>query len=223
MTVAEFEPQSLESHSQGTARIFVVAAGIFAKALCHLLSEDPEMEIVGDCSDVRKVSIPHLAPNLVLLDVDGQDVRMEEAIAACRREFPDVRICILSAQPRPEILQRGLAMGINGYVIKDVAPGELIRALKLVLSGRSYVDPQIAGELLRRRATSSRRYHMFELTPREQEVIKLVALGLSNKKISEKLNVSDKTVKNHVSHIFSKLDIGARAQAAVHAVRAGLI
>lgn len=223
MAIAELEIQRTKNISQGNARIFVVADGIFAKALCHLLSEDPEIEIVGDCVEVRKASLASLAPNLIILDIDGQGARVEDVIAACRSELPAVRICILSTRPQPEILQRGLAAGANAYVMKDVGPSELIRALKLVVAGRSYVDPQIAGELLRRKANSPRRYQMFELTPREQEVIKLVALGLSNKGISEKLSVSDKTVKNHVSHIFSKLDISARAQAAVHAVRAGLV
>jgi len=222
MTTAELELAEISIPPRVT-RIFVIAGGIFAKALCHLLSEDSELQIVGDAVDVRKAPLSQLSPDLILLDVDGQTLKMEDAIRACRQELPEVRLCLLSAQPQPEILQRGLASGANGYIIKEVAPGELMRALKLIASGRSYVDPQIGGELLRRRSTSNRRYHMFELTHREREVVRLIALGLSNKGISEKLKLSDKTVKNHVSHIFSKLDISARSQAAVHAVRIGLI
>ncbi|HZV76257.1 MAG TPA: response regulator transcription factor [Candidatus Babeliales bacterium] len=201
----------------------MVAGGIFAKALCHLLSEDSELRIVGDAVDVRKAPLSQASPDLILLDVDGQTLEMEDVIRACRRELADVRVCLLSARPQPEILQSGFGSGANGYVVKDVAPGELIRALKLIASGRSYVDPQIGGALLRRWSSSNRRYHMFELTHREQEVVRLIAQGLSNKGISKKLKLSDKTVKNHVSHIFSKLDIRARSQAAAHAVRTGLI
>jgi DNA-binding NarL/FixJ family response regulator len=210
--------------STAATRVLVIAGqGIFAKALCQLLSMDAELEILGDFADIAKAPIKEFEPDLIVLDVDGQVTKMEDAIAICRRDLPQVRLCLLSAQLQAEVLQRGLASGANGYIIKDVAPSELTRALKIIAAGGTYVDPRIAGELLRRRAMLKKRFHMFELTPREHEVIRLIAQGLSNKEISEQLNLSDKTVKNHVSHIFSKLNIGARSQAAVHAVRAGLI
>ena len=206
-----------------TIRIVVVAGqGIFAKALCQLLAIDPELEIVGDGESVEKLRLADLAPDLIIFDVDGQVLKMDEAMSYCRSECPSVKVCLLSTQLQPEVVQRGLAVGANGYIIKDVAPPELVRALKIIATGGSYVDPRIAGELLRRRSNGNRS-HMYELTARENEVICLIAQGLSNKEISEQLNLSDKTVKNHVSHIFSKLNITARSQAAVHAVRAGLI
>lgn len=209
--------------SQRATRIVVVAGqGIFAKALCQLLSTDPDLEIVGDAEAIDKIPLARLTPDLIVFDVDGQILKMDDAMAAVRRDAPSVKVCLLSTQLQPEVLQRGLSIGASGYIIKDVAPKELIRALKIISAGGSYVDPRIAGELLRRR-TSNNRGHMYDLTPRENEVIRLIAQGLSNKEISEQLNLSDKTVKNHVSHIFSKLNITARSQAAVHAVRAGLI
>lgn len=209
--------------SARTTKIVVVAGqGIFAKALCQLLSMDPELEIVGDAESIDKAPLARLAPDIIVFDVDGQVLKLDETMATVRRESPSVKVCLLSTQLQPEVLQRGLSIGASGYIIKDVAPKELIRALKIIAGGGSYVDPRIAGELLRRR-TSSSRGHMYDLTPRENEVIRLIAQGLSNKEISEQLSLSDKTVKNHVSHIFSKLNITARSQAAVHAVRAGLI
>ncbi len=208
----------------GAARVIVISSQvIFAKALCQLLSVDPELSVIGDAENVRQASLRQLSPDLIVLDVDGQVLAMDEAIELCRQEVPQAQLCLLSAQLQPEVLQRGLSVGANGYIIKDVSPDELTRALKIIASGGTYVDPRIAGEVLRRRATSKRRYPMFELTAREHEVVRLIAQGLSNREISERLNVSDKTVKNHVSHIFSKLNIGTRSQAAVHAVRAGLI
>jgi two-component system response regulator DegU len=215
--------QFVQSRQTASTRIGVVAGqGIFAKALCQLLSVDPELEIIGDAEAFDKLPLARLMPDLVVFDVDGQILKMDETIGACRQRAPHVKICLLSTQLQPEILQRGLATGANGYIIKDVAPNELIRALKIIAGGGSYVDPRIAGELLRRRS-SANRTHTYELTPRENEVIRLIAQGLSNKEISYQLRLSDKTVKNHVSHIFSKLNITARSQAAVHAVRAGLI
>ena len=216
-------PEETLSAPPHATRIVVVAGqGIFAKALCQLLCVDPELEIVGDAESVDKLPIARLSPDLVVFDVDGQILKMDQAISAFRERAPQVKICLLSTQLQPEVLQRGLATGANGYIIKDVAPNELIRALKIIAAGGSYVDPRIAGELLRRRG-SANRAHMYELTPRENDVIRLIAQGRSNKEISEQLSLSDKTVKNHVSHIFSKLNITARSQAAVHAVRAGLI
>lgn len=222
MTAIAASLEDLQAPQHATRIVVVAGQGIFAKALCQLLCVDPELDIVGDAESFEKLAVNKLQPDLIVFDVDGQILKMDEAIAACRRTAPQVKIVLLSTQLQPEILQRGLATGANGYIIKDVAPNELIRAIKIIAGGGSYVDPRIAGELLRRRS-SANRTHTYELTARENEVIRLIAQGLSNKEISEQLRLSDKTVKNHVSHIFSKLNISARSQAAVHAVRAGLI
>lgn len=222
MTVTAVRIDEAEPAARPTRVVVVAGQGIFAKALCQLLSMDSELEIVGDAESVEKIPLRSLTPDLIVFDVDGQILKMDDAISHCCREVSSVKICLLSTQLQPEVLQRGLSAGANGYIIKDIAPKELIRALKIIATGGSYVDPRIAGELLRRR-TSTSRAHMYELTQRENEVIRLIAQGFSNKEISEQLRLSDKTVKNHVSHIFSKLSITARSQAAVHAVRAGLI
>jgi DNA-binding NarL/FixJ family response regulator len=107
-------------------------------------------------------------------------------------------------------------------VVKDVPPAELIRAVKIVASGSAYVDSRVAGRVLQGRAGGQRPGAGSELSAREAEVIGLIAEGLSNKEISLRLQLSEKTVKNHVSKIFSKLKISARSQAAVHAIRSGL-
>ncbi len=123
---------------------------------------DDEIEIIGDAESVEKVPLARLAPDLIVLDVDGQILKMDEAMEICRREVPAVKVCLLSTHLQPEVLQRGLSIGANGYIIKDVAPKEFIRALKIISGGGSYVDPRIAGELLRRRSSGSRS-HMYEL------------------------------------------------------------
>lgn len=119
-------------------------------------------------------------------------------------------------------MQRCLAAGAEGYIVKDVTPAELLRAVKMVAEGDTYVDPRVAGGLLRRRSISNGRPDLDELSVRETEVVRLIAEGLSNKEISARLGLSEKTVKNHISRIFSKLNICARAQAAVHAIRMGI-
>jgi DNA-binding NarL/FixJ family response regulator len=117
-------------------------------------------------------------------------------------------------------MQRCLACGVDGYIVKDISPGELMRACKAVARGETYFDPRVAGGLLRR--LQSERPAEDELSLRESEIVRLIAAGLSNKEIGERLCLSEKTVKNHVSRIFSKLQITARTQAAIYAIRNGI-
>jgi two-component system response regulator DevR len=122
-----------------------------------------------------------------------------------------------------EMMQRCLSHGAEAYIVKDISPAELLRAIKTVAEGQSYVDPRVAGGLLWRRSLNAGKPDIMELSAREAEVLKLIAEGLANKQISARLHLSEKTVKNHVSRIFSKLNISARTQAAVHAIRAGIV
>ncbi len=120
-------------------------------------------------------------------------------------------------------MQRCLSAGADGYVVKDILPVELIRAVKSVAAGHNYVDPRVAGGVLKRRSGGYGRGAQNELSVRETEIIRLIARGMSNKEISGKLHLSEKTVKNHISRIFAKLNISARTQAAVHAIKTGLV
>ncbi len=207
-----------------TLRIFVIEGqALFGKALCQVFSLDPALQVVGDAESVVIGTIAKSKPNLILLDLDGHAVDLDHAMAACKEAAPDARVCVLSMKSQPEIMQRSLAAGAEGYIIKDVTPSELIRAVKMVATGSTYVDPRVAGGLLRRRSMSNGRPDLNELSLRETEVIRLIAEGLSNKEISARLKLSEKTVKNHISRIFSKLNICARTQAAVYAIKNGLV
>ncbi len=207
-----------------TARIYVVEGQVlFAKALCQVFSMDPSLQIVGDSPTVYAAALAKARPDLILIDVDGSNLEVGEALTLCRETVPDARVCILSMRPQAEMMQCCLAAGAEGYIVKDVTPSELIRAVKMVAAGETYVDPRVAGGLLRRRSMSNGRPDPSELSVRETEVIRLIAEGLSNKQISARLHLSEKTIKNHVSRIFSKLNIYARTQAAVHAIKMGLV
>lgn len=207
-----------------TARIYVIEAQVlFGKALCQVFSTDPTLQIVGDSDSVMPTALVKAKPDVVLIDVDGGALEVGEALASCREAAPQAKVCVLSMRPQAEMMQCCLAAGADGYIIKDVTPAELIRAVKIVAGGDTYVDPRVAGGLLRRRSLSNGRPDLNELSVRETEVIRLIAEGLSNKEISSRLNLSEKTIKNHVSRIFSKLNIYARTQAAVHAIKMGLV
>lgn len=205
-------------------RIFVIEEqALFGKALCQLLDAEPSFEVLGDIPRVDPASPPQITADLVVLDLNGPSIDYTDEIARCRGAFTNARICVLSTQLRPEIMQRCVAAGADAYLAKDVSPSELIRAVKTVASGESYVDPRIAGSLLRKRLQSDGKLAADELSTREGEVVRLIAQGLSNKEIGVRLCLSEKTVKNHVSRILSKLNINARAQAVVYAIRMGLV
>jgi DNA-binding NarL/FixJ family response regulator len=204
-------------------RVLIVEAQLlFAKALAELLSADAELDVVQDVEKIGNAVLEQLRPDIVLLDLDDHALEMEEAMRHCREAAPAARVCVLTGLLRAEFLQRCLSAGVDGYVGKDVAPAELVRALKAIAGGSSYVDPRVAGAMLRRRSTAASRAELNELSVRETEIVRLIAGGLSNKEISSRLMLSEKTVKNHISRIFSKLNISARSQAAVHAIRTGL-
>jgi len=196
---------------------------LFAKALCSVFSGDPEINVIGDYRTPVAAQLAAARPDLVILDIDGQTTDVAEAIQTCASAASGTRVCVLSTRVTPEIMQRCLGAGADAYIVKDISPAELIKAAKSVASGETYVDPRVAGGLLRRSTATSGRPDLVELSARESEVIKLIAEGLANKQISARLHLSEKTVKNHISRIFSKLNINARTQAAVHAIRTGLV
>jgi len=203
--------------------IVIEGQALFGKALCQVLSSDPELEVVGDAENIAAAPLRGLRPDLIVMDLDGHAVDIAEAMRKCREAVPSARVCVLSTHVQPEVMQRCLTAGADGYIVKDITPIELIRAVKSVAGGSSYVDPRIAGGVLRRRSMLNGRPDLNELSAREGEVIRLIAGGLSNKEISYQLKLSEKTVKNHISRIFSKLNISARTQAAVYAIRSGLV
>lgn len=205
-------------------RVAVVETQVlFAKALCGIFADDGGFVVVGDYRTPVVELLAAARPDLIVIDLDGQPVDVAATIGACVSSSPGARVCVLSMQLSPEMMQRCLASGAEAYIVKDISPPELVRAVKTVAEGQSYVDPRVAGGLLRRRSQNGGKPDIMELSAREAQVLKLIAEGLANKQISARLHLSEKTVKNHVSRIFSKLNITARTQAAVHAIRAGIV
>jgi len=205
-----------------TVRVYLVAPqATVGLAMRQVLERDPSIVVVGTASDPRSVEIGELRPDVIFLDADAVALEVEEAIAACERSSPQSRICVISAQHRPRAMQRALAAKADGYVAKDTSPETFLEIVHLIANGDSYADPRIAGAMLRRRSTRSRELN--ELSGREFEIVRLVADGLSNRDIGKRLMLSEKTVKNHVSHILAKLKVNARSGVAVYAIRNGLV
>jgi DNA-binding NarL/FixJ family response regulator len=204
-------------------RTFVVERqSLIAKALHSFLNQNALVRVVGDAPSVRAEDMERTRPDLIVYGLDNATHDVTEALAVARSVLPNVRFCVLSSFANPDVMQRSIASGADGFVVKDVTPSELDVALRVLASGASYVDPRVAGGMLKRRFTTGvAGSAISELTSREADILRLIATGFSNKEISAKLKLSEKTIKNYVSRIFSKLNVTARTQAAVYAIRAG--
>ena len=194
---------------------------LVVRALRHVLSADAKIDVVLDVSEADDSRLAALRPDVVIIDIDELPGSLEDAIAACERVTPQSRICALSAQHRPRVMQRALAAKADAYIAKDTSPAMLLEIVASVASGEFYADPRIAGAILRRR--SGRMQTPGALSSREHEIVRLIAEGMSNRQIGKQLTLSEKTVKNHVSHILAKLHVSARSGVAVYAIRNGLV
>jgi DNA-binding NarL/FixJ family response regulator len=214
---------SAVSERAGVCRVYLIEPqGFVAKGLCRLLSGEHSLEVVGDSPDLELDHVVEAAPDLILLDGDYDQNTMTVALKTLKSDRRVVaKVCVLSMYLHADRAMRAISAGADGYVVKDVAPHELFASLAALMRDGMYVDPRLSGLLLRRRL--DRTWTDIErLSPREIDIVRLIAQGLSNKEISRALTLSDKTVKNHISNIFSKLNCTARTQVAIHAIRHGL-
>lgn len=212
------------THDLVPLRTFIVERqSLIAKALHSFLNENPLIRVVGDAGSVRVEDLQRTRPDLIVFGLDNATHDVTEALALARSVCPNVRFCVLSSYANSDVMQRSIASGADGFVVKDISPSELDVAFRVLASGSSYVDPRVAGGMLKRRYASTPGSAIGDLTLREAEILRLIAGGLANKEIGGKLKLSEKTIKNYVSRIFSKLNVSARTQAAVYAIKAGFV
>ncbi len=204
-------------------RLFIVdPQPLIAAALSHLFEANDYLHVVGTSQAVKALTLRTVCPDVILLGHAHGSTDMCEMVAVCKEAVATARICIISCHAHPELLQRVLDAGAEGYTIKDAHPNELIEAIKTIALGTTYVDPRVGGLLLKMHGRSRRTGLMNALSYREIEVIRLIAGGFSNKEIGVTLTLSEKTVKNHISRIFSKLQITGRTQLVIHAIKTGI-
>lgn len=193
---------------------------LIGKALAALLIPDPEIDVIGEIQSIDDFKLCRRPPDVIVLDLDHRGNAVSRFVEQVRSVTRSPRLCAIATHLSVGDLERCLELGIEGMVVKDALPIEFIRAVKMVADGEFYVDPRLAGSLLRRRIPAE--LPPTALTPREQQIVRLIAGGLSNKEIGVQLGVSEKTVKSHLGHIFSKLKISGRTSAAVLAIKSGL-
>lgn len=195
---------------------------VVRQGLRMFLGLDPDLEVVGEARDgAEAVRLAReLEPHVVLMDLLMPGMDGIEATATIRRQMPDIEVIALTSVLEDEKVYSAIRAGAIGYLLKDTEADELCRAIKAAAAGQVQLSPAAAARLMRQvRAPDA----PDELTPRELEVLRLIAEGLANKEIARELNIGEKTVKTHVSSILSKMGVLSRTQAALQAVRMGLV
>ncbi len=198
---------------------------IVREGLRALIGTEPGLELVAEAGDgVEAVSKAHaLKPDVILLDMMMPRKDGLGAIEEIMREQPNARILVLTSFAEDDKVFPAIKAGALGYLLKDSSPQELLQAIRLVYQGEASLHPTIARKLMRELNQPANLPPTTDpLTEREVEVLRLVAQGLSNDDIAEKLVVSERTVRTHVSHILDKLHLANRTQMALYAIREGI-
>ncbi len=201
---------------------------VVREGLSMVLGLLPDVEVVGAASDgAEAVTLAAaLAPDVVLMDLRMPRCDGVEATRRLRAEQPEVRVVVLTTYSDDRSVLDALRAGARGYLTKDAGGAEIHQALRQVLDDRAAIDPAVAHHLVAAVAETPRRAPQAGpdgLTPREVEVLGLVAKGLSNAEIAGQLVIGEATVKSHMTHLLAKIDARDRAQAVAYAYRQGLV
>ncbi|RPI82699.1 MAG: DNA-binding response regulator [Chloroflexi bacterium] len=199
---------------------------VVRKGIAALLGEFEDIEIVGEAGDGREaVSLfSKLSPDIILMDLVMPNMDGIEAIRVITNEYPKARILVLTSFINNDYLFPAIKAGALGYLLKEADPKDLVQAIRQIFNGKPSLDPSIARKvLLELGSPTILKPTVDELTERETEVLTLLAEGLENNQIAERLSVADVTVRTHISHILDKLHLSNRVQATLYALREGYI
>jgi DNA-binding NarL/FixJ family response regulator len=191
---------------------------LLREGITAVIDHQPDMQMVAQASGGREAiqRFREHRPDVTLMDLRLPDLSGIDAMIAIRTEFPDARIVILTTFEGDVEIQRALAAGARGYILKSMPPNELADVIRQVHAGKKRIPPQVAAQLAEHLADEP-------LTERERDVLQHIAGGNRNRDIGEKLFISEETVKVHVKHIMEKLGASDRTEAVTIAVRRGII
>jgi DNA-binding NarL/FixJ family response regulator len=200
---------------------------IVCEGLTRILESDPEIEVVGVANNGEEALkiISQSQPDL-LMDLKMPIMNGVIATRKIKEKYPHIHVLVLTTYDDDEWIFDAIRGGAIGYLLKDTPPKELINAIKGTLDGKSYIDPNIGAKVLSRLSTEIKpasQVTTFSLSDRENKILHLIAQGLTNSDIAQQLFLSEGTVRNYTSEIFKKLGVSDRTQAAIIAIRYGLV
>jgi len=204
---------------------------LFREGLRTLLSTRPEVDVVGEAANGREAvaMVTQLTPAVVLMDLQMPEMDGIQATVRIRERFPEIPVLVLTTFDDDANLFGALRAGAAGYLLKDVSSDTLIAAIQAATRGESFLQSTVTGRVVAAFARLMEQEHVraeamvLPLSPREREIVALLATGATNKEIADRLCLAEGTVKNHVTSILTKLDVRDRTQAALRARQLGLL
>ena len=200
-------------------RILIAEDHLIARVgITTIINAQPDMEVVGEAANGQQAAELHaqLKPDVTLMDIRMPVMTGLEAIAAIRRQSPQARIIALSTYGGDQDVRRALEAGAQAYLTKEVLHDELLKAIRAVHAGKSYLPAGVASAL-------AAQWPHADLSARELDVLTLIVKGMGNKQIAAALDIAEYTVKNHVKNILAKLGVEDRTQAAMSALQRGIV
>ncbi|MYS87860.1 response regulator [Embleya scabrispora] len=214
-------PKPVSGQPAATIRVFLLDDHeIVRRGLADLLGTEPDIEVVGESASAQEAMrrIPALRPHVAILDGRLPDGSGVDVCRVVRSSFPEINALILTSYDDEDALFAAIMAGAAGYVLKQIRGTDLVRAVREIAAGRSLLDPAVTAKVLERvRTGSGEDPRVAALSDQERRIFDLVAEGLTNRQIAERMHLAEKTVKNYVSTMLHKLGFERRVQAAVFA------
>lgn len=220
-----------EEKDETTGKISIVLVDdhpIFLSGLQQLIKKQRDFKLIGVAESIVDLEnlLAQSKPQVILMDVELPEGDGISATAFVRKQSPETKVVMLTGYDNPDIIFRALKVGAVGYLLKNTRSKEILNTLRKVAAGEVFLNPDLASKFLREfqrdQEIEELRRLVQTLTRREEEVLRLVATGASNKEISQQLFISELTVKMHLASIFRKLQVNDRTKAAILALKAGL-